>query len=269
MLSVLPPNIQIYTTSTCMYSHQFPPSPFLISLLLEVPPSVTRLRPGRPSLRSSGESQPSLAPSSASNLSDTSSWSSWSHRAKRLIPCCLDRHKERGPVATFIVRLLCCPYEPPPKTVQYMRSISQSWAYGIPFLFFTLLLLFGESVQNLWCPKSSDVAFDYLFTIGFAFFVIDVAMRCYVSPAYFVFEFFGMDCRYDAQGRRKPRPPPGGLRDGWGNSFIKVGSFMFWCDVVSTLTLLYDISWINGALQERMEVAIPVNSFGVVVSNIS
>lgn len=147
-----------------------------------------------------------------------------------------------------------------------MCKTLESWVYGVPFLFFTLLLLFGESVQYLWCPKSSDLAFNYLYTIGFAFFGIDVVMRCYVSPAYFVFEFFGLDYRFDAQGTRRPRPPPGGLKGGWGESVIKIGSFMFWCDVISTLTLLYDISWINTGLLERAEVTIPVDVLGVAVS---
>ena len=231
-----------------------------------VPPSVTRHRPGRPSIRSSGGSQASLTPSSASNLSDTSSWSSWSHRARQLFPCCIDRHKERGPVATFLIKLLCCPYEPPSKLLEYMRIVISSWGYGIPFLFFTVLLLFGEPVQYLWFPKQADVAFNYLYTFAFAFFVIDIAMRCYVSPQYFVFEVFGLDYRHDAQGRRKPRPPTGGIRSGWGGTFIKIGSFMFWCDVLSTLTLLYDISWINVGLEERTELTVPVNAAGVAVS---
>mmetsp|Transcript_20576 Transcript_20576/g.44963 ORF Transcript_20576/g.44963 Transcript_20576/m.44963 type:complete len:1245 (+) Transcript_20576:360-4094(+) len=230
-----------------------------------MPPSVTRRRPGRTSLRSSGASQPSLEPSSASVISDSSWSSAWSHKARRLIPCCIDRHKQRGPVASFFVKLLCCPYEPTPKILKYMRNTLESWFYGVPFLFFTLLLLFGESIQYLWCPKSADLAFNYLYTIGFAFFIIDVVMRCYVSPAYFVFEFCGLDYRFDAQGTRRPRPPPGGLKGGWGESFIKIGSFMFWCDIISTVTLLYDITWINTGLLERTGVTIPVDVLGVAI----
>ena len=227
---------------------------------------MTRRRPARPSIRSSGGSQASLTPSSASNLSDTSSWSSWSHRARLLFPCCIDRHKKRGPVATFLIKLLCCPYEPPAKLLEYMRIVISSWGYGIPFLLFTVLLLFGEPVQYLWFPKQADVVFNYLYTFAFAFFVIDIAMRCYVSPPYFVFEIFGRDYRYDAQGRRKPRPPAGGIKSGWGENCIKIGSFMFWCDVLSTLTLIYDISWVNPLLEERVELTVPVNAVGVAVS---
>ena len=171
-------------------------------------------------------------------------------------------------MATFLVKLLCCPYEPPAKLLEYMRIVISSWGYGIPFLLFTVLLLFGEPVQYLWFPKQADVVFNYLYTFAFAFFVIDIAMRCYVSPPYFVFEIFGRDYRYDAQGRRKPRPPAGGIKSGWGENCIKVGSFMFWCDVLSTLTLLYDISWVNPLLEERVELTVPVNAVGVAVSYI-
>lgn len=44
---------------------------------------------------------------------------------------------------------------------------------------------------------------------------------------------------------------------------------MFWCDVLSTLTLLYDISWVNILLEERVELTVPVNAVGVAVSYIS
>ena len=248
-------------------SLRYPIKPHFPSIfVLVVPPSGTRHRPDRPSLRSSGASQPSLEQSSASLLSESSISSAWSHKTKRLIPCCIDRQKQRGPVASFFVKLLCCPYEPPAKLLQFMHNALESWAYGIPFLIFTFLLLFGQPIQYLWFPKSADLVFNYLFTFTLAFFVIDIAMRCYVSPAYFVFEFFGLDYRYDAEGRRRPRPRAGGLKGGWGDSTIKIGSFMFWCDVVSTLTLLYDISWINNSLLERTESTIFVDVLGVAVS---
>jgi hypothetical protein len=45
-----------------------------------------------------------------------------------------------------------------------------------------------------------------------------------------------------------------------------VGSFMFWCDAVSSIALLYDISYANKAGFEMEEICIRLNEYGVPVS---
>ena len=90
---------------------------------------------------------------------------------------------------------------------------------------FTILLLFGVPIQNLCIPKAGDQVFDVLYTLAFAFFVVDIAIRLQAEPSYFTARCLGKGCGDE--------------------SYFAFGSFMMWCDLISTATLLYDISFIN------------------------
>jgi len=99
------------------------------------------------------------------------------------------------------------------------------------------IILFGAQLRDMFVPKSADATVDVIFVMVLTFLVVDIVLRSDTEPAYFVC----YSCR------------------GWN-----VGSFLFWCDFWSTITLLYDIR----GLTERLgvnEVVITLNEQGIPV----
>jgi len=170
--------------------------------------------------------------------------------------------------ATSCCRTGCAPQSLLPF---FSRTITSSiWRYAL--VFFTVVLLFGQPVQDLWCPKESDVAFDAIYVAAFTVLAADVIMRSVVSPEYFLLQVGGKDLRHDALLNRvlRPRLSTGGSGDNWGGllkccSGYRLGSFMFWCDVVSTCSLLYDIAFINTSKASLINIIINVGSDGIPV----
>jgi hypothetical protein len=113
-------------------------------------------------------------------------------------------------------------------------------------------LLFGSPIQFLWIPKEGDTVFDVLYTIGLAVFILDMIFNLLVDP-----EYFG--CNYFWRRVQQPHQPKRWTCGG-------VGSFMFWCDVVSTLALCHDISYINQKEYEMLELNLKLNKYGIPVS---
>ena len=134
-----------------------------------------------------------------------------------------------------------------------------------------LLLLFGSQVQNLWCDPSYDAMFDILYTIAFGVFLVDIAMRILVVPGYIGFKYKTLmnllmrRCRKKRKNdtRRGRDAMVNEDRDRWSN--IHIGSFLFWCDVVSTCSILYEISYINKMQTDVKAADIHLDSFGIPV----
>lgn len=144
---------------------------------------------------------------------------------------------------------ISCLCRPNRKTVEWMSHYQASRFWQFSLVFFTMLLLFGSQLQELWVPKEGDFYFDILFTIALGVFVIDMLIRCYVEPNYFGFNL------------RKPTDASAA----WGS--CRLGSFMFWCDMISTATLLYDISFINRPLFDEETIEIELDPWGMPVSS--
>jgi hypothetical protein len=89
-----------------------------------------------------------------------------------------------------------------------------------------------------------------LYTIALAVFILDMILNLLVDP-----EYFGFDPWRRLQQPHQPKRWTCG-----------VGSFMFWCDVVSTLALLHDISFINQREYEMPELKLELNEYGIPVS---
>ena len=129
----------------------------------------------------------------------------------------------------------------------FMEKCIYGKAWRVLLFFFTLLLLFGSQIQDLAVPKSGDIVFDVLYTLGLVFFIIDQSIRCRIEPNYFMFSIGGR-----------------GIGDAPGK--VVCGSFMFWCDLVSALAFLYDISYVNTRHYDMITVDITLNEFGQPVS---
>jgi hypothetical protein len=130
---------------------------------------------------------------------------------------------------------------------------SRSWKFIL--VVFTLLLLFGPQFRDLFIPKDGDTAMDIIFMVALVFFTLDILIRIDVEPNYFSFDLF---CR-------RQRPQASGDLGGMGCGSCRLGSFLFWCDVISTLTLLYEISFINHNHFDELEINIRLDRFGVPV----
>lgn len=130
-----------------------------------------------------------------------------------------------------------------------MSVLISSRVWHALLVFFTILLLFGAQLQELWVPKEGDIVFDILFTVALGVFAFDMLFRCYTEPQYFEFNLCGKTF--------------GEAPAAWGS--CRLGSFMFFCDLLSTVTLLYDISYINRALVATETIDIELNGFGLPV----
>ena len=128
--------------------------------------------------------------------------------------------------------------------------IQQSVIWKALLLVATFLLLFGSSIQFIAVPKEGDLAFDVLYTLALVIFVFDMALNVVIDPEYFNFNF----CV-----RRKDEKS-------FYSSTFTMGSFLFWCDVLSTLSLLFHISYINRREYEMMKIQIRLNEYGVPVN---
>jgi hypothetical protein len=96
----------------------------------------------------------------------------------------------------------------------------------------TLLLLIGPPVR-VWFPASaSRSTMNTLFMLGFFIFVIDMIFRCYLDPNYFPCGACHMINRGGTGNLRRLYLP-----NSWG-------SFDFWCDFLSTICFLFEVTWI-------------------------
>ena len=71
----------------------------------------------------------------------------------------------------------------------------------------TLYALFGDDIKVAAFTKSEDIAFNYITTFALVVFSIEITINALVQDNYF-------------------------------------NSFYFWLDIVSTISLITDISWI-------------------------
>ena len=117
-------------------------------------------------------------------------------------------------------------------------------------VFFTILLLFGAQIQELWAPKEGDIFFDVLYTVALGAFALDIFFRCYTEPQYFEFNVCGKTTG-DAPAAA------------WGS--CRLGSFMFWCDLLSSATLLFNISFVNASAFQAETIDIELDRYGLPV----
>ena len=114
-----------------------------------------------------------------------------------------------------------------------------TWTTG----FFVVVMLFGAPIQDLFLPASADVTVDVVFTLAFITLLVDILIRCIVDKAYFAWDRVGTSLTPQANCK-------------WFN--MHAASFMFWCDIVGTLTFIYDLSYINVMMAIPMSIGLEV-----------
>jgi hypothetical protein len=118
-------------------------------------------------------------------------------------------------------------------------------------ILFTITLVFGAQLRDLLFAPPADDYFDYIFLAIIGFFTVDIGMRMNAEPNYFA-------CRAFGRGRLNMED----LTTCWD---FQLGSFVFWCEVISTVALLHDISLVRQDEFDQQEIAITLNQFGAPV----
>jgi hypothetical protein len=172
-----------------------------------------------------------------------------------------------------ISNLLLCGARNPQELLQ---STLDNYLYKCVTFFFSMILMFGTILQSLVIPVNGDVVFDILYILALVFFIMDMVLRMIAFPNYFRFTAPLLTRMHNAIANRirgKIGITNGGVSFGGDDlptsSHARVvGSFMFWCDLLSTATLCYDISYINRAYYDSPEISISLNESGLPVGTL-
>lgn len=142
------------------------------------------------------------------------------------------------------------------RKINLLRNIIGSSVWKGTSAFSVFVMLFGAPIQDLFLPMSWDVAVDVVFTIAFVTLIIDILILCIVDKAYFACDRVGSSLTPQETCK-------------WCN--LHAASFMFWCDLVGTLSFIYDIPWMNPEKKRLMlahltlKDGVPVRNFLIVV----
>eukprot|EP00980_Cylindrotheca_fusiformis_P031522 scaffold26496_cov113-Cylindrotheca_fusiformis.AAC.5 len=134
-------------------------------------------------------------------------------------------------------------------TSAFLMRLIRSIVWRGLMMVFSIYLLFGSQLRLLWVPSSLDGVFDVVSTVTLAFFVVDMTIRMLVDSNYFSFSLCSGGGGYGTEAKES-------------SGTCAVGSFMFWCDLVSTMTLLWDISFVNPREFRYRDVQIQLDSNG-------
>jgi hypothetical protein len=157
----------------------------------------------------------------------------------------------------------------------YLKSVLDSRWYKALLIVLTFILLFGAQIRFIFIPAAGDAGCDVVFMAVFCIFWLDIFVRVDVEPNYFHLNICGLTWKKSrrnsgsggsdsSRNHQRGHSHAGTASGGWCSAF-EVGSFLFWCDVVSTLALMQDISFINPSYFSEYAVVILLDSFGVPV----
>ncbi len=133
------------------------------------------------------------------------------------------------------------------KNISHMKRVLDSTFWTALIICLSLVLVFGGSFHSFF-PKATDPYFNILFIITIAILSVDIMMMCYVTPMYFVF-------------KPSMKLKKGSDETGCLCFSFEFGSFKFWFDVISTLSLLFEISYIVPDVVQHEHIA--VNEMGI------
>lgn len=153
--------------------------------------------------------------------------------------------------------------------LSYSRYATQlAFVWRIFLFLFSVFLLFGPAVQNLAdVDPTGDQIFFWLRIVMLFFFTLDIAVRCVLEENYFVLALCSSrggsePYNNNTTPSRNTAAPSSAAANGADlkRPMISIGSFLFWCDFISTMTILYDLSIMNQYRFAMAEHAITVTN---------
>jgi hypothetical protein len=180
---------------------------------------------------------------------------------------------------------------------KYSKMIRSSY-WNISMIFFAFVLLFGDTIRTIFLPPVLDNVMDAIFIITIVFFLYDIYIRIVIvkEEHYFTIPAFLQqrnNNKYRGHQSEQSTPnthhrphhhhhrsnPNSHQNDTshydpytWYEIIKQVftcGSFLFWCDLLSTLALLYDITWVNTILFREAVINIVLDQFGIPIDGLS
>jgi len=129
--------------------------------------------------------------------------------------------------------------------IYFTNKLTKTIIWKIIHVIFSIFLLFGPPVQLLVINigEKGDLIFLILRILMLLFFIVDMTVRCITDDTYFVCTLCKKGDRAANASTSIPRSSDDNS-DGMGSTF-GIGSFLFWCDLISTVSILYDLSLIN------------------------
>jgi len=146
-----------------------------------------------------------------------------------------------------------CYIRPQPKWLLQLYATTRSSVWIVLVIGFTFLLLFGPAVQSLVdTDKAGDAIFLWFRVAMLAFFLLEILIRCLAEENYFVMSL-NCACRPANPNLRRissvlatnNNTPMTDSKHQQLERRFRFGSFLFWCDLISALSILYDLSFIN------------------------
>ena len=191
--------------------------------------------------------------------------------------CCLSPyHSIKNYFARFPTSCVCCCYRHEhnrPGWLNRVYNFTRSPMWKILYVFFSLFLLFGASIQYLAVDATGDIVFEIIRNIMLACFVIDMIIRCMTDHDYFVCTLCGNHNSTSGMLTPGPHTTGGGSINSLAyvdsreeSETFAIGSFLFWCDLISTMAILFDLSYINPNVSGIAEVDIALDGDGIPVS---
>lgn len=104
----------------------------------------------------------------------------------------------------------------------------------------TVYALYGDDVRKLAFPPSADVAFLAFSSIAFAFFTMEITLLCWCRDEYLKLPDF--DKAKKVLKGFSMRGSIGSWFKALGKS-LEFGSFYFWLDLISTLSMALEVSF--------------------------
>jgi len=126
-------------------------------------------------------------------------------------------------------------------------KISNNILWKSLILIFWIYLLLARPIQFFLIPARFDTALNFIFLVGFGFFLMDLVFHWYLDPSYYP------KIRFTCKDERSQVP---------FLPCIYFGSFDFWFDLGTTVCFLFEVSFIFPRRFDQSTIMIPLNPFG-------
>ena len=155
----------------------------------------------------------------------------------------------------------------------FYNKVTKSIIWRFFHVLFAVFLLFGPAIQCIGdVGKTGDNIFMGLRIAMLLFFIVDMMIRCIAEDGYFVCSLCkgrGNNNGAGSNGTANNTSNNSSSNNSGGDSKdsnYAIGSFLFWCDLISTCSILYNLKFINKQMYQVIKKTIVVD-FGIPVSD--